>query len=570
MAEEASASLILRAKTSAFKRAMKSVNSVMRKVRDRMQAAASAAKKVLLIGGAALGLMLRAAVRQEQAEAMLNAALKSTGQSAEVYGAKLRKVASAIQEMTTQGDEATLELMALGLNLGVTADQMEDTIKMSLGLAKALGQDAKSGMRNYALAMQGNFLMLARYIPAVRAATTEQGKMNAVIKMAAAGFEQLQAEAETAGGRIVQLWNTIGDLSEKIGDVFLPKAKEFAERLKPITEGMQKWITVNKIFIATSVGLVAKIGLITVALYSTVTAMTLITAHPLLAYIAALGLAWAGLRQAILSVPEMPDITESAQRALEEMDKAEKGLKDAALAQVKAIKEAADVEEERTERVKKFIEELQNEVDMFGLSSREIAAYKISLEGLSQEEANQIWMITREIELKERAVEATGKLTEAERVRQDELAIAADSYASYRDAMSGLIDKLGVAEGWLSQHAVDVKSIAQQYGVSVKEAERYVELQQQITKSTTKEREERQEMSRIENAESLYNRIATAAATKRKASDVLGGVGLPSPRFSDSSGQSTAEKEKRDGFYGTVKVLLESIESKLPAVGALG
>lgn len=575
MAEEASASLILRAKVAAFKRAMKSVNSVMSKVRNRMQAAASAAKRVLVIGGAALGLMTRAAIRQEQAELLLDAALKATGQSADVYGAKLRKAASEIQNLTTQGDEATLELMAMGLNLGVTADQLEDTTRMALGLAKALGQDAKAGMRNYALAMQGNFLMLARYIPAIRAATTEQGKLSAVNKIAAAGFKQLQAEAETTGGRIIQLWNTVGDLSEKIGNVFLPKAKEFAERLKPIAEGMQTWVTENKIFIAETVSLVAKMGLIVVAMHGVVAAMTLITAHPLVAVIAGMVLAFAGLRQAINnsveSAHKIPEITESAKRALTEMEKAEQSAAKATLASAKADEEAVTAKGKRDKHVRKFIEELQNEVDMFGLSSREIAAYKISLEGLSQEENNQIWMIGQEIQEKERAVEATHKLTEAEKVRQDELAAAAENHASYRDAMTDLIRKLEVAEGSLSQQGADVERIAQQYGVSVKEAERYVELQQRITNLTTKEKKERQEMSRIESAESLYNRIATAAATKKKAANALSSAGpsssqLPSP----SSGQNVVEEEKRNGFLETIAVSLREIATKLPVVGVLG
>lgn len=575
MAEEASASLILRARTSAFRRAMKSVNSVMVKVRNRMQAAASAAKRILVVGGAALGLMTRAAIRQEQAELMLDAALKTTGQSADVYGAKLRKAASEIQNLTTQGDEATLELMAMGLNLGVTADQLEDTTRMALGLAKALGQDSKAGMRNYALAMQGNFLMLARYIPAVRAATTEQGKLNAVNKIAAAGFKQLQAEAETTGGRITQLWNTIGDLSEKIGDVFLPKTKEFAERLKPIIEGTQQWVVENKIFIAESVGLVAKMGLVVVAMHGVVAAMTLITAHPFVAVIAGMVLAFAGLRQSINDSVEaahkMPEITKSAKRALREMEEAQKKATAATKAAELADEQAATAKEKSGKRITKFIEEFQNEVDMFGLSAREIAAYKISLEGLSQEEDNQIWMLTKSIEMKEQAVEATKKLKEAEKERADELQSHIESQNNFRDAMSAVARSLGVAEGWLSKHQAVVERISQQYSVTLNQAEQYVNAQKRIVELTKKEKKERQEMSRIESADALYNRIATAAATKRKASDALSGTGssssrLPSPSFE----QDTAEKLDRGTFRETIETLLRAIEAKLPVAGVLG
>jgi len=101
---------------------------------------------------------------------------------------------------------------------------MEETIKQTIGLSKAYGVDLNASMKMVALARQGEFTMLNRYIPQLRALKTDTEKAAMTNKLLAAGFQVAKAETRTYAGQVAQLGNAWGDVKEKIFEQFLPAA----------------------------------------------------------------------------------------------------------------------------------------------------------------------------------------------------------------------------------------------------------------------------------------------------------------------------------------------------------
>jgi len=178
----------------------------------------------LAVLGTAFGLLARKAVKafnvQEMAEKKIEAALRAHGDAVDKLMPKLKTEASAIQRVTTSGDEANLMMMASLRNLGIQGDALGDGTKAAIGLAAALDMDAKSAARYAALAMQGEFTILQRYVPALRKATTESEKQAIVLDLMNKGFKQAQMTADTVSGRFGQVGNSLGDLGEAIVGAF--------------------------------------------------------------------------------------------------------------------------------------------------------------------------------------------------------------------------------------------------------------------------------------------------------------------------------------------------------------
>ena len=173
-----------------------------------------------LVGAGGIGLAKRLidlSAAQERAEVGLTAALKSMGHSAALYGGRLKSLASEMQRQTVYGDEFILGLMTQAINLGISAEATGRATKQAIGLATALKMDLNTALRYTALAHQGEFTMLRRYLPELRATTDATEQLAIVQRVAAAGWQQARAEVETTEGAIKQLKDAMGDLGEMAG-----------------------------------------------------------------------------------------------------------------------------------------------------------------------------------------------------------------------------------------------------------------------------------------------------------------------------------------------------------------
>lgn len=228
----------MRVKTGPFTRglagAQKKFSSAARAITARSAAMATAvgarfrslagtiSRQMQLAGLAIVGLSvvaIRAFGKQEAAEKGLEAALRMTGKASRETMDDMKEFASSIQEVTTLGDEAVLEMMTLGVTLGgLSGRELKDATKASIGLAERLGIDATSAMNLLSRAAQGNTSMLARYGIELDESLTPQEKFNEVLRLGADAFVLAEERADTTSGQIKRSWNALGDAMEKIGE----------------------------------------------------------------------------------------------------------------------------------------------------------------------------------------------------------------------------------------------------------------------------------------------------------------------------------------------------------------
>ena len=177
-----------------------------------------------LINGFSTAIQL--AGRQEQAERALEVALGRTSQS-------LLNQASALQKVTTFGDEAIISQQAFLASLDFTETQIKDIINASVDLSEATGISLESAVRNTAKTFSGLSGELGELIPQLRGLTAEQMKAGDAVEVIAELFGgQAQAQAQTYAGSIEQLRNELGDMAEGIGQIVIPVFEELAPHIK--------------------------------------------------------------------------------------------------------------------------------------------------------------------------------------------------------------------------------------------------------------------------------------------------------------------------------------------------
>jgi hypothetical protein len=175
-----------------------------------------------LISGAVNGVRrwIDEALEAERANVMLDAALRGTGQYTDEVARKMKDLAGAIQDETGASDEAVKANIAMLTTMGVTTDKMGEAARAVQALS-ALNFEGSQAAKAVALAMEGNMSGFQRMIPALRNATTETEKVEAVNKVLAAGYAQQKANLNTVGGAWEALKGRIGDAREDIvGAIF--------------------------------------------------------------------------------------------------------------------------------------------------------------------------------------------------------------------------------------------------------------------------------------------------------------------------------------------------------------
>ena len=160
---------------------------------------------------------VNAYIVQENAVNGLERALDRIGKAG--YAQKFQALATSMQRMTTFGDEATLQAITLGVNMGIAAEKMEDATKAAMGLAAGYNLDLTTAMQLVAKAANGNTGRLAMYGIQVDQAKSKQEQFNEVLQIGNEKFDL--AKAETYGQRLTQLGNAWVDLKEEVGEFLL-------------------------------------------------------------------------------------------------------------------------------------------------------------------------------------------------------------------------------------------------------------------------------------------------------------------------------------------------------------
>ena len=161
--------------------------------------------------------------RQEAAVKKLSDALGTVGVVTKAAMADMQKWAASIQQQTTIGDEAVLEMAAMGAAMGkLTGEGLQKATVAAIGLSRRLSIDTIAAMRLVSRAALGDTGSLKRYGIVLDMTSTTQQKFNELLKIGADAFVLAQGETNTFTGRVEQLKNTVGDIKEQIGLALLP------------------------------------------------------------------------------------------------------------------------------------------------------------------------------------------------------------------------------------------------------------------------------------------------------------------------------------------------------------
>jgi len=223
MSSKKEISIVLRAKNSMAAGLGKAAKSLKAFGGSAMRIGGMFAKAFLAAGVAIAGFAAKAISAyaiQETAERSLIAAMNAHGEAGEALIPSLKRVAAAIQDETGAADESTLAGMAKMRMLGVQTAKLGEAAKGVIAL-KAVGLQEEAAQKAVAMAMQGSYDMLNRYLPALRMTKDETEKANIVNEFFAKGYEQQEGLLDTVGGQWKVLQGRIGDVWEEIGKAIM-------------------------------------------------------------------------------------------------------------------------------------------------------------------------------------------------------------------------------------------------------------------------------------------------------------------------------------------------------------
>lgn len=187
-----------------------------------------------------IGQVIDAASKQEDAVNSLNQAMRSAGDFSAGASEDLQRFASDLQAITTVGDEATIEMLALAKTFGVTNDQAKDLVKGAAELSAATGMSLDSAVRNLGKSLSGLAGELGESLPAMRSLTQEQLKAGAAIDLVNQRFAgSAAAKLNTYSGSVASLSNAWGDLQEEIG-FYITKNPAVIRAIGSLSRGIQQ------------------------------------------------------------------------------------------------------------------------------------------------------------------------------------------------------------------------------------------------------------------------------------------------------------------------------------------
>jgi len=219
------------------KPAEKGIDSVKKKTKELDTQVESSGKKMtaswVKVGVAVAGLTLAfkklsdAYAVQLKAEIALQNALRINARAGDASLNMWKEYASALQDVTLYGDEATLQQIALIKTMGLSDEQTKKVIETAMDYATAFGKDLPSAVRELTMTLSGQIGTIKRTIPAIGDYTKEQLQAGVVIDAVAEKVRgQAKAIADTPYGKTQQLANSFGDELERLGKSALDVSAE--------------------------------------------------------------------------------------------------------------------------------------------------------------------------------------------------------------------------------------------------------------------------------------------------------------------------------------------------------
>jgi hypothetical protein len=228
------------------------------------------------------GLSIKAFTEQEDAIAKMEAVIKSTGGVAGVTSKHITDLSSSLQETTTFADEVTTNAAALLLTfkgvrneMGEGNDVFDRTIRASQDLSALLGKDLNESVMMLGKALQEPETGLTKLTRAGIQFSDQQkdqiktlaesGDILGAQKIMLAEIESqfggtAEAMAQTAGGKLKQAFNDLGEAGEAIGAEIAPILADVAGFVADIIKKFTELPGPIKTAITIIGGIVAALG----------------------------------------------------------------------------------------------------------------------------------------------------------------------------------------------------------------------------------------------------------------------------------------------------------------------
>jgi hypothetical protein len=189
---------------------------------------------------AAIQKMVSSFGEQELAEKKLSTALGHTSQS-------LLDQASALQKVTTFGDESIITAQALIAAFTDDEATIKEATKATLDLAAAKGMDLNSAADLVSKTLGSSTNALSRYGIEVTGAVGSTQRLDSLTKNIAKTFGgQATAQAQTFTGSMKQMANVTGDVMEVIGEKIAPAIQLAAQGFTGAAEAVIEYLTALK------------------------------------------------------------------------------------------------------------------------------------------------------------------------------------------------------------------------------------------------------------------------------------------------------------------------------------
>lgn len=180
---------------------------------------------------------VHAAGELEQSMMRLTAAVEASGQSITSVMPEYQRFTAEMERMTTASGASIRNLLTRAEVMGFHNKQAENMAKLSIALGGAFQGEASSYAHLAAMIQSGNTYRLHYLIPTIRHNASESEKLAEINRILMMGWRLSEEESKTFSGTLTRLHRDFYELSNQIGEIFLPHLKALAK----VGETVAKW-----------------------------------------------------------------------------------------------------------------------------------------------------------------------------------------------------------------------------------------------------------------------------------------------------------------------------------------
>lgn len=208
-----------------------------------------------------LGLSVKNYAEAEKASRQLTVAIKNQGLDVEKLTASYTKLAVELQKNSEYGDDQIIQGIALAQANAGNLKLTDELIRATIDFAAAKEMDLNSAFEVVGKSIGTETNALGRYGVALEDSMTASQKMAAITTQLAGKYDGFAEANLTAEGRIKQLTNVLGDLTEMVGKELSPyverAAKVMTDLAFKVLEGDTAWVKYAAIGAAVVAGLLS-------------------------------------------------------------------------------------------------------------------------------------------------------------------------------------------------------------------------------------------------------------------------------------------------------------------------